>query len=81
MEGSTTGERRFHFAVSMGCGITDGAVPTPTRSQPAWVRPMGKEARRRVRRRVLFIVSGVVMAVIVASFLVVVVERLLLHKR
>jgi len=57
--------------------MTDLAVPTPKRTEPAWVRPIGKTVRRRARRRVLLIVLGVLAAVVVASVLSVAFERLL----
>jgi len=63
------------------CGITDFVMPMVKRTEPAWARPMGKTARRRARRRVLFIIVGVLVAVVVASFSVVVVERLLFRNR
>ena len=57
--------------------MTDVAVPTPKRPEPAWVRPMGKTVRRRARRRVLLITLGILVAVVVASFLTVAIERML----
>jgi hypothetical protein len=42
---------------------------------PGWVRPMGKTARRRARRRVLLIFVGVVATVLIATALVVVFDR------
>jgi len=44
---------------------------------PAWMRPIGPEARRRARLRVLSILVGIVTAILLASGLVVVLDRLL----
>ena len=42
---------------------------------PAWMRPIGAEARRRARLRVLSIIVGIVTAILVATGLVVVLDR------
>ena len=61
--------------------MRDCAVLTPKRTEPAWVRPIGKRVRRRTRRRFLLIVLGVLVAVVVASFLTLAVEGLLFLRR
>jgi len=57
--------------------MTAPAVGESMAKPPAWMRPVGPEARRRARLRVLSIVAGIVTAILLASGLVVVLDRLL----
>jgi hypothetical protein len=55
----------------MTARAVDGSMAEP----PAWMRPPGAEARRRARLRVLSVIAGIMTAVLLASGLVVVLDR------
>jgi len=55
--------------------MTACAVDESMAETPVWMRPTGPEVRRRVRLRVLSVVAGILTAVLLASGLVVVLDR------
>jgi len=55
--------------------MTAPAVGESMAKPPAWMRPIGAEARRRARLRVLSIIVGIVTAVLLATGLVIVLDR------